>query len=88
MQLADIIRGMTAAQDIQDTEGSQHPGQCFAFTFPVTLLQRIQLRARQFDGKAPGLQFVRTIDPQDGRLKWMGCFKPRMSHAGAESVHP
>lgn len=85
MLLAEILKGIAHAQDVQDREGEQHPGESFAFTFPVTSAQREYLAGRHI----PGLEFVEYRDPHTQQITVMGCFKPRKTHgnAGHHSVH-
>jgi hypothetical protein len=86
VQLAEILKGIEHAQEVQDREGDQHPGESFAFTFPVTFAQRVVLRTRRIRG----LEFVPMRDPESRFLNFMGCFKPRKAdgNAGHQSVHP
>lgn len=65
MQLSSILEGIRHAQSVQDADGEQHPGQTFAYTFPVTFAQRLLLQ------HIAGLEFV---EQPDGVI---GCFKPR-----------
>lgn len=85
MQLSQILQGIERAQRVQDEEGAAHPGQTFAFTFPAGFTQRLYLKTQR---QIEGLEFVRTVDPMDGKRKWMGCFKPRKCDAGLQSAHP
>lgn len=65
MQLSEIIAGIEHAQAMQRNEGNEHPGQTFAYTFPVTPSQRLLLL------HIARLEFVES---PDGDL--IGCFKP------------
>lgn len=85
MQIAEILSGIERAQRVQNEEGAVHPGQTFAFTFPAGFTQRLYLKTQR---QIVGLEFVRTVDPMDGKRKWMGCFKPRNRDAGLQSAHP
>jgi len=86
MPLAEILKGIAHAQEVQDREGDQHPGESFAFTFQVTFAQQVVLRARRIKG----LEFVPRRDPETRFLYFMGCFKPRKADGNAshQSVHP
>lgn len=80
MRLAQILQGIEHAQRMQEREGHLHPGQSCAFTFPAGFTQRLYLKTQR---QIQGLEFVRTVDPMDGRVKWMGCFKPRKDDGNA-----
>lgn len=73
MQVSEILEGIRHAQAVQDQEGADHPGQTFAYTFPVTYVQQLLLPPIE------GLEFVEQAEEADGDRHIVGCFKPRAS---------